>query len=345
MSSYQNIIIFNLRKIGDTIMATAAASILRQAYPQAKITMLVKPLTRQIVENNPVIDEVLLYNYSHKAKLSELRATASLLKARSFDLAIVIDNKVRSALLAYLASIPVRVGFEKITLRNIYLKALYTKIYPIDYDFKATLQVKNHQIFLNRFTQGNYEPKMLLPQISTEDKKIIGQILPPTEKKKIALCLRSGVKFKDWPLKRFAAVVKALSERSEVAFYIVGSKSDYQYGEEFKKMVSCPLENLCGKTNLAQLGYFLGQFSLLLSVDTGTAHLAAAANLPVVVVFGGTSHLHWAPYGEKVCALAPQLACYPCSDKERKKCQGYPCLEAVKPQTVFKACEEFLAKY
>ena len=59
---YKNILILNLRKIGDTIMATSSAYLLKKAYPEAKITMLVKPLTKSIVENNPVIDEVLLYD-------------------------------------------------------------------------------------------------------------------------------------------------------------------------------------------------------------------------------------------------------------------------------------------
>ena len=53
---YKNILILNLRKISDTIMATSSAYLLKKAYPEAKITMLVKQLTKSIVENNPVID-------------------------------------------------------------------------------------------------------------------------------------------------------------------------------------------------------------------------------------------------------------------------------------------------
>lgn len=54
-------------------MATSSAYLLKKAYPKAKITMMVKPMTKSIVENNPVIDEVMLYDYSHKAKWSEIK--------------------------------------------------------------------------------------------------------------------------------------------------------------------------------------------------------------------------------------------------------------------------------
>ena len=117
---YKNILILNLRKIGDTIMATSSAYLLKRAYPKATITMLVKPLTKSIVENNPVIDEVLLYDYSHKAKWNDIKKTVNNIKSKNFDLAVIIDNKPRSALLSYLAKIPKRIGFEKITVRNIY---------------------------------------------------------------------------------------------------------------------------------------------------------------------------------------------------------------------------------
>ena len=72
-NEYKNILILNLRKIGDTIMATSSAYLLKKAYPKAKITMMVKPMTKSIVENNPAIDEVMLYDYSHKAKWSEIK--------------------------------------------------------------------------------------------------------------------------------------------------------------------------------------------------------------------------------------------------------------------------------
>lgn len=343
---YKNILILNLRKIGDTIMATSSAYLLKKAYPEAKITMLVKPLTKSIVENNPVIDEVMIYNYSHKAKWSEIKKLSNQIKSKNFDVAIIIDNKPRSALLSYLAGIPKRIGFEKITARNIYLKFLYTDIYKIDYDFLSTQQVKNHEIFINRITKKQDKAKMVMPDITNESKELVNNIFKPLPKERlnIALCIRSGVKFKDWTNENFIKVITALANEYKLNFYVVGSPNDYNYVEEFIKQSNLPIKNFCGKTNLPELGYLLKKSDMLLSVDTGTAHIAAAENIDTVVIFAGTSHKHWAPYGEKVKIIYPQLNCYPCVDKQRKECKNYACLKNVDIDKVIEFCKEIIER-
>ncbi|MDQ0205179.1 glycosyltransferase family 9 protein [Pectinatus haikarae] len=341
---YKNILVLNLRKIGDTIMATSAAYLLKKAYPEARLTMLVKPLTRSIAENNPVIDQVLFYDYSHKAKLRDIKKIMQKIKKEGFDLAVVIDNKPRSALLAWLSGVPHRLGFEKVTLRNIYLKLFYTKIYDIDYDFGNTQQVKNHEIFINRITGRNDKAKMILPDLPAGSREKIDKMLSalPAGKLKIALCMRSGTPFKDWPMADFAKVVHGLAEKYDAVFYVTGSSGDSSYAEKFIKNSKYSVWNFCGQTNLPELGCLLRQSDLLLSVDTGTAHLAAAAAIPEVVIFAGTSHRHWAPYGDKVSCLYPDIECYPCSDETRRQCTEYRCLTAVQPEQVLRACEMML---
>ncbi len=327
-------------------MATSSAYLLKKAYPKAKITMLVKPMTKSIVENNPVIDEVMIYNYSHKAKWSEIKKLSNQIKSKNFDVAIIIDNKPRSALLSYLAGIPKRIGFEKITARNIYLKFLYTDIYKIDYDFLSTQQVKNHEIFINRITKKQDKAKMVMPDITNESKELVNNIFKPLPKERlnIALCIRSGVKFKDWTNENFIKVITALANEYKLNFYVVGSPNDYNYVEEFIKQSNLPIKNFCGKTNLPELGYLLKKSDMLLSVDTGTAHIAAAENIDTVVIFAGTSHKHWAPYGEKVKIIYPQLNCYPCVDKQRKECKNYACLKNVDIDKVIEFCKEIIER-
>ena len=342
---YKNILILNLRKIGDTIMATSCAYLLKKAYPSAKISMLVKPLTKSIVENNPVIDEVLLYNYSHKVNIDDLKQVVRELKEKYFDLAVIVDNKPRSAMISYLAGIPKRIGFEKITFRNIYLRLFYTDIYKIDYDFFATQQVKNHEIFINRFTSRNDKAKMIMPNISIDSKNLVDNLLEqlPKDRINMALCIRSGIAFKDWANEYFIQVIQHLSKIKSINFYIVGSKNDYKYAQDFIAKSKLPIANFCGKTDLPQLGYLLKQSNLLLSVDTGTAHIAAAQEINTVVIFAGTSHKHWAPYGNTVKVIYPKLLCYPCNDKMKNKCKNYPCLNNISINSVISVCENVLA--
>lgn len=68
MKQYQNILVNALVNLGDVVLTTSAVALLRQAYPGAKITMLVKPVCREAVENNPVVDHVLAFGYQAKKK-------------------------------------------------------------------------------------------------------------------------------------------------------------------------------------------------------------------------------------------------------------------------------------
>ena len=60
---YKNILVNSLVNLGDVVLTTSAIALLKQVYPQARITMLVRPVVREAVENNPVIDEVLIFDY------------------------------------------------------------------------------------------------------------------------------------------------------------------------------------------------------------------------------------------------------------------------------------------
>lgn len=338
--TYNNILVIALRKIGDTIIATAGINLLKKAYPTAKLTVLVRPYTQEIVNNHPLIDEVMLYNYSHKSKWREIRQLAGTLQDKQFDLCIVLDNKPRSALLAWLSRIPKRVGFEKIEFRNWYLKLFYTDIIPIDYDSMQVQQARNHEIFINRFTGLNEKTSMVMPTVSEVSKQKVDNMLAEKNlagRKKIALCLRSGCLTKDWPLEYFKQTVERLATKYQAVFFIIGAASDQPFATEFIAMTKADIISLCGKTTLPELGYLLQQSDFLLSVDTGSAHIGGAVGTPMVVMFGSTSPKRWGPYADKAIYVSPTSACHPC-DGTKKKCSNPVCLASITSDDVYKAC-------
>ena len=142
--------------------------------------------------------------------------------------------------------------------------------------------------------------------------------------------------------RKFYKGIKFLNQKYELNFYVVGSANDYDYAQNFIEQSNIDIVNFCGKTNLPELGYLLKQSDLLLSVDTGTAHIAAAGETDTIVIFAGTSHKHWAPYGDKVKVVYPKLSCYPCSDKERKQCKSYLCLENIDIDNVIEFCKDII---
>ena len=63
---YKNILVNALVNLGDVILTTSAIKLLKKAYPDSRITLLCKGVVRQAVENNPVIDEVIVFDYKAK---------------------------------------------------------------------------------------------------------------------------------------------------------------------------------------------------------------------------------------------------------------------------------------
>jgi ADP-heptose:LPS heptosyltransferase len=208
------------------------------------------------------------------------------------------------------------------------------------------MQAKNHEIFINRFLGGTKRAAMVLPDINSAAKEKINKMLGAFEKghKKIAICLRSGAPFKDWSDECFRNTIKMLAKKYEADFYITGSKHDVAFADKFIENIhGVNIKNFCGATSLAELGWLLKKSDLLLSVDTGTAHIAGAANIPVVVIFGATSAKHWKPYSDKAVCLEPKVDCYPCIGK-KIKCSRPICLESIKAEEAFIACCELLDK-
>ena len=161
---YKNILVNSLVNLGDVVLTTSAIALLKKAYPQARITMLVRPVVREAVENNPVIDEVIIFDYKAKENSwGKMWAMVKELKSRHFDLAISFDRKSRPAILCWLAGIPVRVGADRIfDDKPSKVTWLYTHTMHIKHDLVNTLQAETYQEIVRQFTgmDGHEVPVM-----------------------------------------------------------------------------------------------------------------------------------------------------------------------------------------
>ena len=111
--NYRNILIVRTDRIGDVVLTTPAIEALRKAFPQARISILVTPVTRELVEGNPYLDEVLIDDRKgrHGGVFGFFNLVKTLRK-RQFDLAIILHTKKRTNSLCFLAGIPHRVGYK-----------------------------------------------------------------------------------------------------------------------------------------------------------------------------------------------------------------------------------------
>src|SRR6185369_611103 len=110
--SIRRILVRGTNWLGDAVMTTPALGIVRDYFPEARITMLANPLVAELFASHPWIDDVMIYDRKGRhAGLKGRLLMAGELKARSFDLAILLPNSLDSAFVTWLARIPRRLGY------------------------------------------------------------------------------------------------------------------------------------------------------------------------------------------------------------------------------------------
>ncbi len=348
MKQYENILVNALVNLGDVVLTTSAIALLKKAYPSARITMLVKPVVRQAVENHPLIDEVIVFKYKAKDNsMGRMLSMAQDLKRRHFDLSISFDRKLRPALLCWFAGIPVRVGPDKVfDDKRSRVTWLYTKVIPIRHDLENTLQAETYQVIVRGFTGQTGHENPVFARITEEARKEAELLLQrlPQKEKRIALCVKGTFPLKTWPKEYFAQVVEMLSKRYEAAVFVIGAPGDREYADEVIAGLGCPAENFCGETSLVSLAALLEESDLFVTVDTGATHIAATTGVPMVTMYGCTSPNRWHPFNERARVLTTEEPCCPCSVKP-EGCSSWPkpkCLWGVTPEMVFEKCVELL---
>ncbi len=338
---YKNILVHALVNIGDVVLTTSAIALLKKAYPESRITMMVRPFARQLIENNPVIDDVMVFDYKSKEK--SLTTTVRMIKEirrRKFDASISFDRKMRPALLTWLAGIPVRVGPSKVfDDKPSWVTHLYTDVIKITCNLDNSLQAETYQNIVREFTKQAGSAKPVIARIMPENEKRAAELLAllPENKYRIALCIKGTFPLKTWPIERYVEVVHELARKYDCSFCIVGSRSDRDYADELIQSAQTPVVNFCGNTDLIDLAALLKYVDLFLTVDTGAAHIAATVGVPMVVVYGCTSPTRWHPLSDKTITLYSDVPCRPCK-LLAAECPAPRCLENVTVAEVLRAC-------
>ena len=171
---------------------------------------------------------------------------------------------------------------------------------------------------------------------------ILPRMARPEGSPLIAIAPVSRWATKNWPISNFAAVARIFGAANPSArFAVVGGKADAAAGAEIAAALPGRVENFCGKTTIAETMALLAQSDLLVAVDTGPVHMAAAVGTRCLVVFGSTRPEWTGPYGGGHRTIAAGLPCQPCV-KRRCARGDLACLSAVAPEMVAAAAREMM---
>ena len=334
MKKPENILIIDLAFIGDVILATPVTRALKEAYPEAGITMLTVPLTAEIAAMNPYVDAVLPYDKRGQHKgLFGMLAMGRELKKHRFDMAICMNFAVRGAVVAWLAGIPVRVGYDAQ-----HAGMFLTHVSPARRD-GIQHETSNHLQVLRPLgiTTEDTSLALSVPEAVQQSLRSRKQSRQLPAQGYIVLCPFGSYAKKNLSLATAAHIVRHLSQRQPV--YLIGGRKEGTGLEKIAKLAGLPVTNiLAGELSLGELAAFLQHAACLITVDTGPLHIAEATGCPLVAVFGPTDPVIWGPRGKHAVVLYKPQDCSPCWGKG--VCQQNECMQAVTAGEILKAVEE-----
>ena len=306
------ILINQLKNIGDVLLATTAIALVRKVYPDAWITLMTVPQVAPFFEKHPLVDEILPFDYKSKESsiLSMMKMVAEV-KKRKFDVNISLESRLRPLLVATLAGIPVRIagdGMDRYGCKKEWYRFLFTKLNPI------TNQEKEHQSetfmkvvrpFLNLPDTATAKPTLPLPLEKSKDrmKKLLGIENAEKLHKKILFCVRGTWYGKNWKPDYFVEVINSTVKKYNADCYIIGTAGDYAYAQSIIDKCNVKVENICGRTEAADLVPLFMLSDLLVSVDTGSAHIAATTDISIISIYFATNPVQWRPLSDRAVVL------------------------------------------
>lgn len=350
LNSPPKVLIYRIGNIGDTVCAIPAMRMLRKTFPEAHMTLLTSPGKRgmpgagELLEGADFLDEMIIY---HHEEISNWKGRLKLLLAlrhKHFDLFVELPNDlgtfhtfVRDILFAKALGCRNAIGFQPSPVVS--SKRSQNPPSPPLHEIDRLLRVLEEEGF------GRAAPVFRLP-IRRTDEEFAEDLLRLNGIGPDDLCvaLNPGAKrpANRWAEENFIQVGRILTRHLGMKVCVLGGTDERSLAERVAEAVGECAISLAGKTTLLQAAALLRRCLLLVSNDTGTAHLAAAVATPVVAVFsardvGGK----WYPYGDRNIVLRQEIECQLCFKEE---CDHQTCLKNIPVEAVVSACHQILSR-
>ena len=325
--SSQRILIVPQNWLVDIVMSQTLLKKIKNEDVEAKIDVLVEPSFKELIARMPEANQSVVLDCKHKELGLKKRLNLAKKIRGSYDQSIVLSRSLKSALIPYLARIPIRTG-ERGESRYILINDLKS--------FSKEDRRKTAYRYVSMFSEKEELDEKYYPSLQKNTKNL--EFLLSKHKinfdKKIVI-FAPGAAFgpsKMWPVNKFKELLKRLDQKYKIL--ILGSKSEVNLGDQIAD--GDKAINLCGKTSIQDAVDLMHISEFCVSNDSGLMHLASATRTKSISIYGATSPDLTPPLTTNKEIHYRRVSCSPCFEK---KCKygHYNCLVEIQADDVFKS--------
>lgn len=328
--------------VGDAVMTTPAIGVIREYFPQAEITLLANPIVAELFSPHAWVDRVIRFDRkgAHKGITGRLRLAAEVRK-HSFDMVIVLPNSFDSALVPWLAGIPVRLG-KNSDGRGL----LLTRRYNPDKRAAKGHEVQYYLDLVRHFGITGLARDPQLTVTTQEEQQSASRLAKAgIEPGDFLIGINPGAAFgsaKRWYPERFAEVARRLAHEWNAKVVIFGGPGETDIAAAIEQELAGTCLNLAGKTTVRELMALIRRCNFFVTNDSGPMHIAAALGVPLVAIFGSTDHTGTSPFTDKAVIVRKNVHCAPC--KLRECPTDHRCMTEVTADDVVTAARKLMGR-
>ena len=321
--------------VGDAVLAIPALKAIRERFPAAEITLLVRPWVAGLFSAAPYVDKV--WSENKPATLKSWVSIMRDIRGRRFDMALLLPNSFESALMMFLGGVRQRIGYATDGRR-------WMLTDPVIKASERRHQIHYYLDLAKALSAVTDRPSISIEATSSE-RQSARQLLATEgiSEETAFLVLNPGAAYgsaKRWHQERFANVADNLARELDLQVAIIGSGAERPIANQIRVGMKSQTAVLNGKTSLETLIGVLAESSLMITNDSGPMHIAAALGIPTVAIFGPTDEINTGPYGPRTRVVKHAVECSPCLLRD---CPiDHRCMNAVTVDEVCRAAKELV---
>lgn len=339
--SPSNIIIVRLSSMGDIILTTPLIRSVRNSFPNAKITFLVKREFADLVKHNPHINEVIAFD--KKGGLQALLELRRLIHAGKYDWFIDLHHNLRTRFLRTSLHFKSVSTYRKDSLKRMLLVK-----------WRINLLKNGRPVFLKYFDaiarhsiqyDGLGTEVFLTETIIYKVKERLRNDSVSLNQPIILLCPGASFRNKQWLPERFQQLGEQLLLSSTFQVIFLGGPSDRNLCQEIVSKMQGKALNYAGEFTLLESAALASLAAAVVSNDSGMMHLAQSQGSPVIAIFGPTSkELGFYPIPGKSKVIEKDISCRPCTTKGLDYCpkKHFNCMKQIEAAEVYQAIQQLL---